>query len=223
MNNTITITSPSQQISESIREAFTNIGKFQKASLNARKYADLASSLDTTSINDSLKKAIDFRSSFNNETFTADIKEALRITNSDSFKQITQSLNLSQSINIAKAFSLQSVISQPIVAPVDLPAVDSEDFKEIQDDYIDFIYQESKPSVYPMTLKDKLSLHVDTIKKSQMYDSATTIFTTTARFFFSRYLENQLPKTIYSVFILLILDIAFSFYDSHQNKKKDTN
>lgn len=223
MNNTITITSPSQQISESIREAFTNIGKFQKASLNARKYADLASSLDTTSINDSLKKAIDFRSSFNNETFIANITEALRVTNSDAFKQITQSLNLSQSINIAKAFSLQSVISQPIVAPVDLPAVDSEDFEEIQDDYIDFIYQESKPSVYPMTLTEKLTMNVDTVLQSKAFDTTTIIYNTIVRFFFFKCLEGELPNANFTVFILLTLDIAFNLYDSHQNKKKDTN
>lgn len=220
MNNIINIPSPSQQISESLRESLTNISKFQKASLNARKYADLASSLDTTSITDSLKKAIDFRSSFNNETFIANITEALRITNSDAFKQITQSLDLSKSINIAKAFSLQSVMSQPIVAPVDLPAVDSEDIEDIQNDYSYFIYQESKPSVYPLTLTEKLTMNVDTVLQSKAFDTTTIIYNSVVRFFFFKCLEDELPDATSTVLFLLTLDVIFSVVES--NKNKDT-
>lgn len=226
MNNTITITSPSQQISESIREAFTNIGKFQKASLNARKYADLASSLDTTSINDSLKKAIDFRSSFNNETFIANITEAIRITNSDTFKQITQSLDLSKSINIAKAFSLQSVMSQPIVAPLNIASdeyIESHpQINEVKSELNKTMFDTYAPPSYKETLSMKLS--------NIIFFTSYTIDAEYIKFYFpfvrnhilGVYIDNELDGRFNSVAVALIT-FFISFVMFNIENKKDTD
>lgn len=226
MNNTITITSPSQQISESLRDALTNIDKIQKASLNARKYANLASSLDTTSINDSLKKAIDFRSSFDNETFTANITEALRVTNSDAFKQITQSLDLSKSINIAKAFSLQSVMSQPIVAPLNIPSdeyIESHpQINEVKSELNKTMFDTYAPPSYKETLSMKLSnliffasytIDAEYIKHYAPFIREQVL---------GAYIDNELDGRFNSVAVVLIT-IFISFVMFNIENKKDTD
>lgn len=226
MNNIINIPSPSQQISESLREALTNIGKFQKASLNARKYADLASSLDTTSINDSLKKAIDFRSSFDNETFTANITEALRVTNSDAFKQITQSLDLSKSINIAKAFSLQSVISQPIVAPLNIPSdeyIESHpQINEVKSELNKTMFDTYAPPIYKENLSTKIS--------NLIFFASYTIDAEYIKFYFpfvrnhilGVYINSELEARLDSVAVSSI-SFLISFVMFNIENKKDTD
>lgn len=209
MNNIINIPSPSQQISESLREALRVQASIDYASISSN-ITEVVKAVNANAFN--INKITQSLNTYSKLAETLAIRQTI-ITNQ--LPSIVASLN--KAIN---DISVRTVISQSLVAPVDLPAVDSEDIEEIQDDYSDFIYQESKPSVYPMTLTEKLTMNVDTVLQSKAFDTTTVIYNSVVRFFFFKCLEDELPNATSTVLFLLTLDVIFSVVES--NKNKDT-
>lgn len=209
MNNIINIPSPSQQISESLREALRVQASINYASISSN-ITEVVKAVNANAFN--INKITQSLNTYSKLAETLAIRQTI-ITNQ--LPSIVASLN--KAIN---DISVRTVISQSLVAPVDLPAVDSEDIEEIQDDYSDFIYQESKPSVYPLTLTEKLTMNVDTVLQSKAFDTTTVIYNSVVRFFFFKCLEDELPNATSTVLFLLTLDVIFSVVES--NKNKDT-
>lgn len=207
MNNIINIPSPSQQISEAVREALR-----VQASIN---YASISSNITEVikTVNANAFNINKITQSLNTYSKLAETLAIRQTIIANQLPSIVASLN--KAINDV---SIRTIISQSLVVPVDLPVVDSEDIEDIQNDYSDFIYQESKPSVYPLSLTEKLSLNIDTVLQSKAFDTTTIIYNSVVRFFFFKCLEDELPNATSTVLFLLTLDVIFNLYDSRQNK-----
>jgi len=207
LNNIINIPSPSQQISEAVREALR-----VQASIN---YASISSNITEVikTVNANAFNINKITQSLNTYSKLAETLAIRQTIIANQLPSIVASLN--KAINDV---SIRTIISQSLVVPVDLPVVDSEDIEDIQNDYSDFIYQESKPSVYPLSLTEKLSLNIDTVLQSKAFDTTTIIYNSVVRFFFFKCLEDELPNATSTVLFLLTLDVIFNLYDSRQNK-----
>lgn len=207
MNNIINIPSPSQQISEAVREALR-----VQASIN---YASISSNITEVikTVNANAFNINKITQSLNTYSKLAETLAIRQTIIANQLPSIVASLN--KAINDV---SIRTIISQSLVVPVDLPVVDSEDIEDIQNDYSDFIYQESKPSVYPLSLTEKLSLNIDTVLQSKAFDTTTIIYNSVVRFFFFKCLEDELSNATSTVLFLLTLDVIFNLYDSRQNK-----
>ncbi|ARQ07759.1 hypothetical protein MACA111363_11360 [Macrococcoides canis] len=207
MNNIINIPSPSQQISEAVREALRVQASINYASI----FSNITEVIKTVNANAfNINKITQSLNTYSKLAETLAIRQTI-IANQ--LPSIVASLN--KAINDV---SIRTIISQSLVVPVDLPVVDSEDIEDIQNDYSDFIYQESKPSVYPLSLTEKLSLNIDTVLQSKAFDTTTVIYNSVVRFFFFKCLEDELPNATSTVLFLLTLDVIFNLYDSRQNK-----
>lgn len=207
MNNIINIPSPSQQISEAVREALRIQASINYASISSN-ITEVIKTVNANAFN--INKITQSLNTYSKLAETLAIRQTI-IANQ--LPSIVASLN--KAINDV---SIRTIISQSLVVPVDLPVVDSEDIEDIQNDYSDFIYQESKPSVYPLSLTEKLSLNIDTVLQSKAFDTTTIIYNSVVRFFFFKCLEDELPNATSTVLFLLTLDVIFNLYDSRQNK-----